>query len=236
MPGDKSSRKTRRQRIAPEAAQVGSRVVAVRKSEGLSQVELSKRVGVSSSHLATVERGESRANLEIMMGIAREFPHVSVSWLLTGNGQMHGSTLCPIDTEMYKKVTEFVALRSRFISIKPDAQNAFTLGSYYTALLYSRAALKSGGELERDLQEGAKVLRALYNILDLVSMRRELQRDDLPDAERKQRELLAEPLEKKYGDVAGALEGHTIAPGSQLEQAFIEDRLEDILGRRVNDL
>lgn len=214
---------------------LAGRLAAIRAWADLKQAEIAQRLGVSTAYFSDVERGTAGANVTMCSGVAENFPQINLKWLLCGEGEMLNPY--PIDTTAFNKVVEFVFWRSKLVQSKEKPPiGGVHLPSYYTALLYSRASLKETANLERNLLEGAKILRALFSMFDLLTQRRELLRDDIAPAERKSRRVLASPLEKKFGDLADRLEGHTISPGSQLEQAFIEDRLEDILGRRLNDL
>lgn len=69
----------------PEAATFGDRLAAAREAAGMSQKQLSKRLGVKLSTLYAWENdlSEPRANrLSMLAGIL----NVSIIWLLTGEG------------------------------------------------------------------------------------------------------------------------------------------------------
>lgn len=49
----------------------------------VTQEEFARRIGISQSHLSTLEHGEVEPGAEIMLRIGREFGK-SIEWLLTG--------------------------------------------------------------------------------------------------------------------------------------------------------
>ena len=51
----------------------------------VTQEEFALRIGISQSHLSTLEHGEVEPGAEIMLRISREFGK-SIEWLLTGEG------------------------------------------------------------------------------------------------------------------------------------------------------
>ncbi|MFW8634069.1 helix-turn-helix domain-containing protein [Cribrihabitans pelagius] len=70
----------------PDAATFGDRVAAAREAAGMTQAQLSRRLGIKKSTLAGWEQdlSEPRANkLTMVAGVL----NVSMSWLLTGEGE-----------------------------------------------------------------------------------------------------------------------------------------------------
>jgi transcriptional regulator with XRE-family HTH domain len=51
----------------------------------VTQEEFARRIGISQSHLSTLEHGEVEPGAEIMLRISKEFGK-SIEWLLTGEG------------------------------------------------------------------------------------------------------------------------------------------------------
>jgi transcriptional regulator with XRE-family HTH domain len=49
----------------------------------VTQEEFARRIGISQSHLSTLEHGDAEPGAEIMLRISREFGK-SIEWLLTG--------------------------------------------------------------------------------------------------------------------------------------------------------
>ncbi|EBA14886.1 DNA-binding protein, putative [Roseobacter sp. SK209-2-6] len=72
--------------FGPDAATFGDRVAAAREAAGMTQAELSRRMGIKKSTLTGWEQdlSEPRANkLSTLSGLL----NVSMSWLLTGEGE-----------------------------------------------------------------------------------------------------------------------------------------------------
>jgi transcriptional regulator with XRE-family HTH domain len=80
-----------------------ARIKFVRKYKSMSQTVFSKRIGVSQSYLSQVESYRGKPSIEMVLGIAKEFPDISVRWLLTGippvtSGQNDlGDPIAPVD-------------------------------------------------------------------------------------------------------------------------------------------
>ncbi|WP_146345009.1 helix-turn-helix domain-containing protein [Phaeobacter marinintestinus] len=72
--------------FGPEAATFGDRVTAAREAAGMTQAQLSKRLGVKKTTVRGWEEdlSEPRANkLSMLSGLL----NVSIMWLLTGEGE-----------------------------------------------------------------------------------------------------------------------------------------------------
>ena len=72
--------------FGPEAATFGDRVAAAREAAGMTQGQLSRRLGVKKSTLSGWEQdlSEPRAN---KLNMASGVLNVSLRWLLTGEGE-----------------------------------------------------------------------------------------------------------------------------------------------------
>ncbi len=96
---------------AEDAATFGDRLAAAREARGMTQKVLARRMGVA---LKTVEGWENdmrepRANkLQMMSGLL----DVSMSWLLTGEGNGVGSELEPEAPELAELLAEMRSLRT----------------------------------------------------------------------------------------------------------------------------
>ena len=80
----KSRVKLHAQHSAIDWQAVGRRVRELR-GFYVTQEEFARRIGISQSHLSTLEHGEVEPGAEIMLRISREFGK-SIEWLLTGEG------------------------------------------------------------------------------------------------------------------------------------------------------
>jgi len=80
----KPRRKFRGKRSSVDRKSVGRRIRELRGFE-TTQEDFARRIGISQSHLSTIEHGEVEPGGEILLRISREFGK-SVDWLLTGEG------------------------------------------------------------------------------------------------------------------------------------------------------
>ena len=79
---------------------MNKRIKQLRLALGLSQGELGRKIGITTSAISRIESGENSASTQTVMLICREFS-IDYDWLTTGQGEMftktHGSNLssCP---------------------------------------------------------------------------------------------------------------------------------------------
>ena len=79
---NKSRAKLRASETAVDWKAVGQRIRELR-GFYVTQEEFARRIGISQSHLSTLEHGEAEPGAEIMLRVGREFGK-SIEWLLTG--------------------------------------------------------------------------------------------------------------------------------------------------------
>jgi transcriptional regulator with XRE-family HTH domain len=96
-----------------DAATFGDRVAAAREAQGLSQKELTKKLGIGLKTLEGWENdmAEPRANkLQMLAGVL----NVSLSWILTGDGQAPEDVLSEDDQlDLVDLMTEMRVLRTQ---------------------------------------------------------------------------------------------------------------------------
>lgn len=96
-----------------DAATFGDRVAAAREAQGLSQKNLSKKLGIGLKTLEGWENdmAEPRANkLQMLAGVL----NVSLSWILTGDGQAPEDVLSEDDQlDLVDLMTEMRVLRTQ---------------------------------------------------------------------------------------------------------------------------
>jgi len=96
-----------------DAATFGDRVAAAREAQGLSQKELSKKLGIGLKTFEGWENdmAEPRANkLQMLAGVL----NVSLSWILTGDGQAPEDILSEDDQlDLVDLMTEMRVLRTQ---------------------------------------------------------------------------------------------------------------------------
>ncbi len=66
---------------------LGQRIKKTRTKLNMSQVELAKRVGISSNRLSEIESGKGNPNKSLLIAIEQLF-NISPDWLETGEGEM----------------------------------------------------------------------------------------------------------------------------------------------------
>ena len=64
-----------------EAASIGKRIREVRRSRGMTQVQLAEAAGISASHMGDIETGRSSFSVEVLQKICRAL-HVSADSIL----------------------------------------------------------------------------------------------------------------------------------------------------------
>lgn len=67
-----------------DLSEVGSRIKKARKSNGISQIELADRLGISVSHMSNIENGKISVGLDIFMDII-DVLGIPADWILNGN-------------------------------------------------------------------------------------------------------------------------------------------------------
>jgi transcriptional regulator with XRE-family HTH domain len=65
---------------------IGERLGEIRAHTKFNQAVFAQQIGASRSYLSQVERGQGKPSIEMIVGVARSFPDVSLTWLLTGIG------------------------------------------------------------------------------------------------------------------------------------------------------
>lgn len=218
---------TQRRPLPPDALEMARRIVDVRAWTGLRQPGFAEKIGVSRSYLSTVERGESRANLDIVLGIARALPAVSLRWLVTGVGEMLEPERAQIHTDWFLDIARCVTEGEPRHRVITGNWPAVRGGSYLVSLIYNRlCGLRtwSAGEAQRAERE----LLELHNRGALESHKRELRRADLTDSDRSALEMLSHPLEARFGADAPWPFADTVpAPGNEVEKVFVEDLVRE---------
>ncbi len=94
----------------------GGRLSELMTNFGQSQNEFAARLEVSQSFISDLVRGVKKPGAEFLHGL-RQSCHVSIDWLLTGEGTMYGGN--PIELELFKLIVAEIEL----------ARQAMTKGS-----------------------------------------------------------------------------------------------------------
>lgn len=67
---------------------LNERVTLVRKYKHMNQKDFSFLVGILRSSLSEIEGGKRGANLDLITGISKNIPEISIDWLLNDKGEM----------------------------------------------------------------------------------------------------------------------------------------------------
>jgi len=78
--------KEKRKRQSRKLVSIGRRLKSVRDQLGVSQSEITERLGVTQSSLARYESGQRRVPLPVLLALEHEF-RVNHEWVLTGKGE-----------------------------------------------------------------------------------------------------------------------------------------------------
>lgn len=88
---------------------IGERIKQVRKSQGFTQADFGKRIGISLSGVSMLEKGTNNPSEQTIRAICSEF-NVSRAWLETGEGQPYVQTeLVP---ELMHALQKYPALKT----------------------------------------------------------------------------------------------------------------------------
>lgn len=86
---------------------MNTRLKEIRLKKGLSQDEFSKKLGISRSHVASLESGRKKLTERLLNDISREY-NVNKQWLISGDGEMFIDPLD--DIQLDKDIKEITKL------------------------------------------------------------------------------------------------------------------------------
>lgn len=115
---------------------VGLRIKELRKGLYLSQVEFSKRIGVTNAHISAIEKGKTAPSPALIKLISKEFK-VTENWLIDGTEPMDALDFdCELDEMMADATSRLnrvmtrdnTPIRSRVIKLQNLFVNILDLG------------------------------------------------------------------------------------------------------------
>lgn len=214
--------------VESASAGVGRRVRALREHFRETQDAFAKKCGVSRSYLSAIEREETKANAELLVGIAVEFPSVDTRWLLAGEGEMLVSNGAPeatsrnIDTVLFSKIAD--AVQVGITGAESINRRHFC---WYTAMIYSRVTRAHRDEYEEAIRSAVDTLNRI-----LLDDSAAWVAEKMNDPAQMQGEGMAmvlrteyEDLKEKLGEHLGRYAGRPFWPGSELEDDFVCGRV-----------
>ncbi len=147
---------------------MGSRIAQVRREAKLSQQEFAKLTGVSQSSLSEIEAGKHKPPVEMLIGAAKSFPEVSLSWLLTGSKGPH--RLPEQRHDLFDAAV--VLLANEELPLRPEIRGRQDLKSFYS-LLSAMAVHKDVSAADRAAAD--RILAVMFE--DSEARRRKDHRD-----------------------------------------------------------
>ncbi|TGM58545.1 helix-turn-helix domain-containing protein [Leptospira adleri] len=110
--------------VRVDSKSIGERLLYFRKSISFSQKQMAEKADIDRSYIAHVENG-SIPSSEFIIKLINAF-HLSVDWLLTGNGKM----LLPDEEHVFNKLKEeHIQFLEKLTNLTPQKQtkliNAF---------------------------------------------------------------------------------------------------------------
>ncbi|WP_010577044.1 helix-turn-helix domain-containing protein [Leptospira alexanderi] len=110
--------------VRVDSKSIGERLLYFRKSISFSQKQMAEKADIDRSYIAHVENG-SIPSSEFIIKLVNAF-HLSVDWLLTGNGKM----LLPDEEHVFNKLKEeHIQFLEKLTKLTPQKQtkliNAF---------------------------------------------------------------------------------------------------------------
>ncbi len=103
----------------PDADSLATRLALVISQTGLSQSEFARRLGASAGFVSDAARGVKKPGADFLHALRTVFG-VSIDWLLTGEGTMHGGS--GIDLELLRAIRLQIAVaRTAVIDADPTA-------------------------------------------------------------------------------------------------------------------
>jgi transcriptional regulator with XRE-family HTH domain len=206
------------------AVELGKRVRAVRSFVGGSQAVFSNDVGVSRSYLSAVESGTNKPNIEMLLGIAERFPDVNIEWVVTGEGDLLKSQKSAlINTRAFDEV--ITALRSDKSGLRKLGAEYLT---YFAALVYNKvSAIKDEALRQQATSDAVELLDVILTDQKIDELLKLFNQSDntLP---KKELGTLIESLRCRVGGYEGMFTGQPFWPGSELENAYVEGRLDNL--------
>lgn len=225
--GDKQAQSDSKE-VQSASAGVGRRVRALREHFRETQDAFAKKCGVSRSYLSAIEREETKANAELLVGIAVEFPSVNTRWLLAGEGEMLVSNGAPeaarrdIDTVLFCKIAD---------ALEAGITGAGSINRrhrcWYTAMIYSRVTRAHPDQSEEAIRRAVDTLNRI-----LLDDSAAWVAEKMNDATQMKGEAMAmvlrteyEGLKEQLGEHLGRYAGRPFWPGSELEDDFVCGRV-----------
>lgn len=106
---------------------INQRILDLRTHLGLRQSAFAELVGVSRSFLSQVESGKYQPSIQLISGVAKQFPQADMRWLLTGDGEMLATQAPPasrVESNLERELRELQMIASQ--GVQPLAWRVLT--------------------------------------------------------------------------------------------------------------
>lgn len=106
---------------------INQRILDLRTHLGLRQSAFAELVGVSRSFLSQVESGKYQPSIQLISGVAKQFPQADMRWLLTGDGEMFATQPPPaprVESNLERELRELQMIASQ--GVQPLAWRVLT--------------------------------------------------------------------------------------------------------------
>lgn len=136
-------------------AEIGSRLLSLRKQTGLSQTDYAASLGVSLSAYQNYERGQRTVPTEVLKELVSKYD-VNLIWLISGRGPERWVQGSCIDSQAFTKILE--RLETDDSPLK--GRNPIDFG-YFAALIYNRVKTVDEASWETAVQQAVSTLDAI---------------------------------------------------------------------------
>lgn len=63
---------------------IGERIAVVRKNKGVTQYDMAKKLGVDTSLISHIERGQQTPSYNVIVSLLTLYPDIDANWLIKG--------------------------------------------------------------------------------------------------------------------------------------------------------
>jgi len=105
--------------IETRKKEIGNRLLKLRETLGITQIEMGERTGISRSYLGYVENGKQSPSFDIIYKISETYD-ISTEWLIFGRGQME---ILPKDYYLNLLSEKYIKFTKKYHSLSSKKQD-----------------------------------------------------------------------------------------------------------------
>lgn len=203
--------------MSTDDAEIGNRLLSLRKQTGLSQTEYAASLGVSLSAYQNYERGQRTVPTEVLKGLVWKYD-VNLIWLISGRGPEHLVPGSSIDSEAFGKILS--KLESDGSPLK--GRNSVDFG-YFAALVYNRVNTTDRASWDAAVQQAITTLDSVFAaqwLLSIENMPATLYPSWSSETQEGWNQLV-EDAKRRSASLPQEVAGLNWGPGSELERLFV---------------